>query len=137
MMRYAAIGPAAIGYCTEGPSLRFTCALSGALQTYTLNKSNKDTSSLIHLQPEEATLVESGREKVVPVSGLRVGDTIAVLASERIPADGIIIKGSTAIDESAITGESVPISKANQADVFAGTVALDGSISIKITKPAN
>ena len=65
------------------------------------------------------------------------GDTIAVLASERIPADGIIIKGSTAIDESAITGETIPISKTNKADVFAGTVALDGSISIEITKPAD
>lgn len=137
LMIFAAIGSAAIGYWTEGAILIFIFALSGALETYTLNKSNKEISSLMHLQPEEATLVENGREKVVPVSGLRVGDTIAVLASERIPADGIIIKGSTAIDESAITGESIPISKTNKADVFAGTVALDGSISIEITKPAD
>jgi len=137
LMIFAAIGSAAIGYWTEGAILIFIFALSGALETYTLNKSNKEISSLMHLQPEEATLVENGREKVVPVAELQVGDMIAVLASERIPADGIIIKGSTSIDESAITGESVPISKANKADVFAGTVALDGSISIEITKPAN
>src|SRR5690625_3503489 len=137
LMIFAAIGSAAIGYWTEGANLIFICSLSGALETYTLYKSNKAIASLMHLQPEEATLVENGREKVVPVAELQVGDMIAVLASERIPADGIIIKGSTAIDESAITGETIPISKTNKADVFAGTVALDGSITIEITKPAD
>src|SRR5699024_9974350 len=131
------IGSAAIGYWTEGAILIFIFALSGALETYTLNKSNKEISSLMNLQPEEAVLVKNGVEKIVPVSDLKVGDTIFVRASERIPADGIITKGATSIDESAITGESVPVNKANKQDVFAGTVALDGSISIEITKPAH
>src|SRR5690625_4466626 len=69
LMIFAAIGSAAIGYWTEGAILIFIFALSGTLETYTLNKSNKEISSLMHLQPEEATLVENGREKVVPVSG--------------------------------------------------------------------
>ncbi|HLR67494.1 MAG TPA: heavy metal translocating P-type ATPase [Virgibacillus sp.] len=137
LMIFAAIGSAAIGYWTEGAILIFIFALSGALETYTLNKSNKEISSLMNLQPEEAVLVENGVEKIVPVSDLKVGDTIFVRASERIPADGIITKGATSIDESAITGESVPVNKANKQDVFAGTVALDGSISIEITKPAH
>lgn len=137
LMIFAAIGSAAIGYWTEGAILIFIFALSGALETYTLNKSNKEISSLMKLQPEEAVLIKNGNEQVVPVSKLVVGDTIFVRASERIPADGIILKGTTSIDESAITGESIPVSKANKQDVFAGTVALDGSISVEITKPAN
>ncbi|WP_077324545.1 heavy metal translocating P-type ATPase [Virgibacillus siamensis] len=137
LMVFAAIGSAAIGYWTEGAILIFIFALSGALETYTMNKSNKEISALMNLQPEQALLISDGQEKVVPVSKLKVEDIVAVRAGERIPADGMITKGSTAIDESAITGESIPVSKQNSEEVFAGTVALDGSISIKITKPAS
>src|SRR5690625_2177473 len=111
LMILAAIGSAIIGYWTEGAILIFIFALAGALETYTLNRSNREISSLMELQPEEALLLKDGEQKVVPVSELAVGDIIFVRASDRIPADGLIVKGSTAIDESAITGESVPISK--------------------------
>lgn len=137
LMVLAAIGSAAIGYWTEGAILIFIFALSGALETYTLNKSNREISSLMALQPEEALLIRNGYEETVPISRLAINDTILVRAGERIPADGIIFKGSTAIDESAITGESIPLSKNRNSEVYAGTVAIDGSISIKITKPAN
>ncbi|WP_174615946.1 heavy metal translocating P-type ATPase [Virgibacillus ihumii] len=137
LMIFAAIGSAAIGYWTEGAILIFIFALSGALETYTMNKSNKEISALMNLQPEQALLISNGKEKIVPVSELEVGDIISVRAGERIPADGTIMKGTTAVDESAITGESIPVSKINSEDVYAGTVALDGSISVNITKPAN
>ncbi|TFJ91692.1 heavy metal translocating P-type ATPase [Lentibacillus salicampi] len=137
LMVFAAIGSASIGYWTEGAILIFIFALSGALETYTMQKSNKEISSLMDLQPERALRISNGHEKVVPVSELQLEDIILVRAGERVPADGVIIKGTTAIDESAITGESVPVTKLNSHDVFAGTVALDGSISVKITKPAN
>lgn len=137
LMILAAIGSAAIGYWTEGAILIFIFALAGALETYTLNRSNKEISSLMRLQPEEALLITDGTEKTVSISTLAIGDTILVRASERIPADGKIIKGTTAIDESAITGESMPVNKVINEEVFAGTVALDGTISIEITKPAH
>lgn len=137
LMVFAAIGSAAIGFWTEGAILIFIFALSGALETYTMNKSNKEISALMNLQPEQALLISNGQEKVVPVSELGLGDVISVKAGERIPADGTIMKGTTAIDESAITGESIPVSKFNSKEVYAGTVALDGSISVKITKPSS
>ena len=137
LMIFAAIGSAAIGYWTEGAILIFIFALAGALETYTLNKSNQEISSLMKLQPEEALLINNGIEKIVPVAQLSIGDIIFVRASERIPADGKITRGTTAIDESAITGESIPVNKIINQDVFAGTVALDGSISVEITKPAD
>ncbi|GAA0429024.1 cadmium-translocating P-type ATPase [Agaribacter marinus] len=137
LMILAAIGSAAIGYWTEGAVLIFIFALSGALETYTMNKSHKEIASLMELQPEEALLIKDDRREVVPVSSLHVDDLIYVRAGERIPVDGTIVQGNTSIDESAITGESIPVYKANNADVFAGTIALDGSISIQVTKPAN
>ncbi|AIF42516.1 heavy metal translocating P-type ATPase [Virgibacillus sp. SK37] len=137
LMIFAAIGSAIIGYWTEGAILIFIFALSGALETYTLNKSNKEISSLMNLQPEEAVIIKNGVEKKVPVRTLQVKDTVIIRAGERIPADGKISKGTTSIDESAITGESLPAEKTQDADVYAGTVALNGTITIEITKPAN
>ncbi len=137
LMVLAAIGSSAIGYWTEGAILIFIFALSGALETYTMNRSNREIAALMDLQPEEATRIIEGKKEVVPVSSLHIDDVIYVRAGERIPADGSIIQGSTAIDESAITGESIPVTKGDSNEVFAGTVALDGSISIQITKPAN
>ncbi|MBV7506367.1 cadmium-translocating P-type ATPase [Bacillus sp. sid0103] len=137
LMIFAAIGSAIIGYWTEGAILIFIFAVSGALETYTMNKSHKEISSLMKLQPEEALLIANGCEKKVPVSLLRVGDLILIKPGERIPSDGIITKGQTNIDEAAITGESMPVSKGNNEDVFAGTVNLSGSITVQVTKASH
>ncbi|PKG23037.1 heavy metal translocating P-type ATPase [Niallia nealsonii] len=138
LMVFAAIGSAIIGYWTEGAILIFIFAVSGALETYTMNKSHKEISSLMSLQPEEAVkLLPNGREKVVPVASLVISDMILIKPGERIPADGKIITGDTAIDEAAITGESVPVAKGINDDVFAGTVNINGSITVEITKNTN
>ncbi|MFC0522118.1 heavy metal translocating P-type ATPase [Pontibacillus salicampi] len=137
LMIFAAIGSAAIGYWTEGAILIFIFAMSGALETYTMNKSQREISSLMDLQPEEALRIHNGTEEVVHVSELAINDTIFVKAGERVPSDGEIIKGATSMDEAAITGESVPVSKEIGAEVFAGTVNINGSITVKITKPAH
>src|SRR4051812_15363825 len=137
LMILAAIGSAIIGYWTEGAILIFIFALSGALETYTMNKSHREISSLMELQPEEALRVLNGTEERINVSELSIGDMILIKPGERVPADGKIVKGLTTIDEAAITGESIPVSKGSQDDVFAGTVNLNGSITVEITKPTN
>ncbi|WP_197025039.1 heavy metal translocating P-type ATPase [Paucisalibacillus sp. EB02] len=137
LMIFSAIGSAIIGYWTEGAILIFIFALSGALETYTMNKSKNEISSLLKLQPEDATRISNGTEEVVSVNKLIIGDLILVRAGERIPADGTITKGSTTIDESAITGESIPATKNIEDEVLAGTVSLDGTITVKITKAAH
>lgn len=112
LMILAAIGSATIGYWTEGAILIFIFALSGALETYAMNKSHKEISSLMELQPEEAWLVRGGFEPIkVSVKELKVNDHILVKPGERIPADGTIFKGVSTVDEAAITGESMPVSK--------------------------
>ncbi|WAA13852.1 heavy metal translocating P-type ATPase [Fervidibacillus halotolerans] len=137
LMFLAAIGSAIIGYWTEGAILIFIFAVSGALETYTMSKSRKEISALMELQPEEACLLKDGKEIIVPVKQLQVGDYILVRPGERIPADGKIVKGLTNIDESAITGESIPVSKGIGEEVFAGTVNGKGSIKVEITKPSS
>ncbi|MCA0984132.1 cadmium-translocating P-type ATPase [Halobacillus yeomjeoni] len=134
LMILAALGSASIGYWMEGAILIFIFALSGALETYTMNKSQKEISSLMKLQPEEALKIMDDGYEVTRVTSLKVGDRILIKPGERIPADGRISKGSTTIDESAITGESIPASKSLKQDVFAGTVNLDGSIVVSVTK---
>ncbi|KAB2336099.1 cadmium-translocating P-type ATPase [Cytobacillus depressus] len=135
LMIFAAIGSAIIGYWTEGAILIFIFAVSGALETYTMNKSHKEISALMEIQPEEALLINGGIEEKVHVSQLVIGDLILVKPGERVPSDGKIIKGQSTIDESAITGESIPVTKGNNDAIFAGTVNLNGSLTVEITKP--
>lgn len=136
LMILAAVGSMIIGYWTEGAILIFIFSLSGALETYAMNRSHREISSLMSLQPEEAWLVRGNFEPMkVPVSSLQVGDHLLVKPGERIPVDGKIIKGSSSIDESAITGESIPVSKNVGDEVFAGTINLNGTITINMTKP--
>ncbi|WP_226645408.1 heavy metal translocating P-type ATPase [Mesobacillus subterraneus] len=134
LMIFAAIGSAIIGYWTEGAILIFIFAMSGALETYTMNKSHKEISSLMELQPEEALRIADGIEEKVHVSELEIGDMILVKPGERIPSDGKVARGQSTIDQAAITGESIPVSKDSGDDVFAGTVNLTGSLTVEITK---
>lgn len=136
LMILAAIGSSVIGYWAEGAILIFIFALSGALETYTMNKSHREISALMKLQPEEAWLMDtSGQSKRVLVKDLHVGDILYVKPGERIPVDGIVITGHSNVDEAAISGESVPVSKQIGSKLFAGTVNMNSSLSIKMTKP--
>jgi len=138
LMVIAAVGAAAIGYWEEGAMLIAIFAVSGALETYTFNKSHKEISALMDLQPEEALLITDNREGVVvAVADLKIGDVILIKPGDRVPADGKISVGVTNLDEAAITGESIPIEKSLGDDVFAGTVNMRSSIEVEITKPSS
>lgn len=76
-----------------------------------MNKSSRDLTSLMKLEPEEATLLADGREKRVPAAELKIGDMIVIKPGERVAADGIIESGVTSLDESALTGEAMPAEK--------------------------
>lgn len=137
LMILAAVGSAIIGYWTEGAILIFIFGLSGALETYTMNKNHKEISALMSLQPEEAIRLEDGKEELVPVSMLVVGDILLVKPGERVPTDAVIAEGTSAIDEAAITGESIPVTRGVGDEVFAGTVNLRGTLKIRMTKASD
>ncbi|MGD6780013.1 heavy metal translocating P-type ATPase [Sutcliffiella horikoshii] len=134
LMIIAAIGAAIIGYWMEGAILIFIFALSGALETYTMNRSQKEISALMDIQPEEALRIKDDREERVHISELAIGDHVLVKPGERIPTDGNIISGESAIDEAAITGESIPLEKKQGDGVYAGTMNVNGSIVVEVTK---
>ncbi|WP_082415789.1 heavy metal translocating P-type ATPase [Numidum massiliense] len=134
LMVFAAIGSALIGYWAEGAMLIFIFAVSGALETYAMNRSHSEVSKLMALQPEEARLYENGVERKVPVSELRIGQTIIVKPGDLVPVDGTVTDGSTAIDQAAITGESVPVEKKTGDEVLAGTLNVNGGIYVRVDK---
>ncbi|OZS76820.1 heavy metal translocating P-type ATPase [Tetzosporium hominis] len=135
LMILAAIGSSIIGYWAEGAVLIFIFALSGALETYTMNKSKKEIAALVNMQPDEAwKLDEHNQAQLVSVDSLKVGDRLRIKPGEKIPADAVIIEGSSSIDESAISGEPIPVLKQLNDAIFAGTVNGSGALVVKVTK---
>ncbi|GIO34242.1 MULTISPECIES: heavy metal translocating P-type ATPase [Paenibacillus] len=137
LMVAAALGAASIGYWNEGAMLIFIFALSGALESYTMERSRKDISSLMALKPEMALRVENGGMALVSIDELKVKDLILVKPGELIPSDGVIQNGRSAVNQSSITGESVPVDKAEGDEVFAGTLNGEGVLYIEVTQTSD
>ncbi len=137
LMIVAAIGAAGIGYWTEGAALIFIFSLSGALESYTLERSHRDISALMDLSPETARLQQNGEEVIVAVSELQKGHHLLVKPGDRIPADGLVLSGLSAVNQAAITGESIPVDKAPGDKVYAGTLNGQGAIVIEVTQTSD
>lgn len=134
LMIVAAIGAACIGYWAEGAVLIFIFSLSGALESYTMARSHRDISSLMELKPETAVLYTEGQETVVPIEQLSVGDMVIVKPGERIPSDGVVKGGASAVNQASITGESVPVDKVAGDGVYAGTLNGQGILFVEVTQ---
>lgn len=138
LMLAVAAGAVAIGAWGEGALLLFLFSLSGALEHYAMHRTHREISALTKSAPKKARVIRSdGSTEERAVSGLRIGDLIAVRPDEAFPADGVIATGETAADESNLTGESKPVSKAVGDEVFGGTLNLWGSIRVEVTRPAS
>jgi len=134
LMIVAAIGAASIDYWAEGATLLFLFSLSNTLQAYAMERSRNAIRALMKLRPNEALLrAADGTEKIVPIEALQIGDIILVKPGERIAMDGRIVRGSSAIDQSAITGEAMPVERAPGDDVFAGSVNGQGALEVQVT----
>ncbi|APO47728.1 ATPase [Paenibacillus xylanexedens] len=136
LMIAASLGAAAIGYWNEGAMLIFIFALSGALESYATERSHKDISSLLALKPETALRIEDGQMNLVAIDDLEPGDLLLVKPGELIPADGVLYRGSSFINQSSITGESLPVDKVAGDEVYAGTVNGEGALYVEVTKSA-
>ena len=136
LMVLAALGAAALGEWQEGALLLFLFSLSNVLQDYAIGRSRGAIKSLFALYPEVATIKRGGAAAQVPISEIQVGDTVLIEPGARIPVDGLVIAGASAVDESPITGESLPVDKAAGAKVFAGTLNKEGSLDVSATRAA-
>ena len=90
--------------------------------------------ALIGMQPREASVLRGGAEERIPASGVVPGDRVLVRPGERIPVDGVVVEGEAAVDESMLTGESLPVEKAPGAVVYGGTLSASGSVTLEATK---
>ncbi|MDQ0160334.1 heavy metal translocating P-type ATPase [Alkalibacillus salilacus] len=136
LMIIAALGAASIGHWHEGAILIFIFSVSGAMETYANQKSERNLSSLVEMAPGEANrLNDDDSVTVVALDELNIGDRVLVKDGERVPVDGVILSGQTSVDESPITGESMPADKAAGDDVYNGTMNGTGSVVVEMTKP--
>ncbi|MBM4009509.1 MAG: heavy metal translocating P-type ATPase, partial [Planctomycetes bacterium] len=137
LMLVAAIGAGIINQWTEGAVLLFLFSLSHGLENLASERARHAIRALGTLTPTTARVVRGGLESDMPVESLRVGDVVRVKPAERVAVDGEVLEGETAVDQSPITGESVPVSKSPGALVFAGTLNGDGVITVRTTKLAS
>ncbi|WP_255763952.1 HAD-IC family P-type ATPase [Jeotgalibaca sp. MA1X17-3] len=135
LMVLAALGASIIGYWLEGALLIFIFSLSGSMEEYATNKSTEAISSLLNVVPTIAKRYKiNGDLETVSVKDLSIGDKVLVSKGESIPIDGEILSGRALINESAITGESVPSEKIVGDDVFGSTINLFEPLVIEVTK---
>lgn len=133
LMAAATVGAMILGAWFEAAFLAFLFAAAESLEEYTYARTRTAIRSLLDLAPETATRLEDGREETVPAEELEVGDVFLVRPGERIPTDGEILEGASSLDESAVTGESVPVEKGEGGKVFAGTINTTGVLEVRAT----
>ncbi|MBI1302621.1 MAG: heavy metal translocating P-type ATPase [Phycisphaera sp.] len=138
LMVVAAIGAALVGEFAEGALLLFLFSLGHGLESLALDRARSAVSALAGLAPKRARVRGAdGVEREVPAEEVAIGDLVVVWPGERIPADGAIAEGRSAIDESPITGESMPVDKEQGASVFAGSLNGDGALVVRVTSLAS
>ncbi|QDL08809.1 heavy metal translocating P-type ATPase [Brasilonema octagenarum UFV-E1] len=142
LMIVAALGAAILGLwkreyhlILDGGILILIFAISGALEGYAMQRTERSIRSLMSLTQDTARVLRSGREEIISISQLKVGDEIVVKPGELIPTDAMIVSGLSTVNQAAITGESVPIEKTVGEEVFAGTLNGYGALKLKVHQP--
>lgn len=134
LMCVAVIGALLIGEWSEGATVAFLFSVSEALESYSMDRARKSIRKLMSLAPDAAVVIRDGVESTLPVKEIVIGDLLVVRPGEKIAMDGKIIDGFSSVDQSPITGESVPVDRGPGDEVFAGTINKHGSLQIKVTK---
>ncbi len=137
LMTIAAVGAVAIGQWDEGASVLILFSVGTMLQAMTIERTRRALAGLLALTPAEATVIHDDHEHRVAVAQVAVGDLVRVRPGERLPVDGIVSAGISAVDQAPITGESVPVEVEAESHVFAGSINGDGTLEVRTTKPAN
>ncbi|MGY5804292.1 heavy metal translocating P-type ATPase [Rhizobium sp. LEGMi12c] len=137
LMTIAAIGAVIIGASEEAAAVVFLFLIGELLEGVAAGKARASIQSLTDLVPKTALLEENGKTREVQAESLAVGAIILVRPGDRIPADGVILSGESAIDEAPVTGESTPVRKGADAAVFAGTVNSDAALRVRVTAAAS
>jgi Zn2+/Cd2+-exporting ATPase len=141
LMTIAAVGAVALGDWAEAATILLLFSIASALESHSMERTRRAIRELMRLAPEKARLrgeigtPTAGEERVVPVSDVAVGDVLVIRPGDRIPLDGEVVAGGSAVNQAAITGESVPVEKGLGDEVYAGTFNEHGSLEVRVTRP--
>ncbi|MBE6571013.1 MAG: cation-translocating P-type ATPase [Ruminococcaceae bacterium] len=134
LISVAMIAAIAIGDLFAAGEVAFIMAIGEILENLTTDRAKRGLKKLISLAPTTGRKLVDGKEEVVNAKDIRKGDLLRILPGEKIPVDGVIISGESSVDQSVVTGESLPVDKAVGDELFCGTVNLFGSVDIRATK---
>ena len=135
LMVLAAIGAASIGQVFDGALLIVIFATSGALEDVATKRTQDSVNGLLELSPQEAVVLDaSGTERTVAAREVQIGDVVVVRPGERVSADGLVVEGTSEVDQSTITGEPLPAVKTVGDEAFAGTVNGSGALRVRATR---
>jgi Cd2+/Zn2+-exporting ATPase len=134
LMTIAAVSAFLIGHAEEGASVIFLFFIAEFLEDYSVQRAHNSVNTLLKLAPEEALVRRNGSEVRTHVHDVSIGEHVLVKPGEKVPLDGVVTAGSSAVNESPLTGESVPIAKIIGSKVYAGTINLDGFTEVEVTK---
>jgi Cd2+/Zn2+-exporting ATPase len=133
LMLVAAVAALALGEAGEGALLVFLYSISEALEGYTEQKTRSAIRALMDLTPEMARRLVDGREEEIPAEDLQIDDVFTVRPGESIVTDGVVVAGSSSVNQAPVTGESVPVAKSVEDEVFAGTINGSGALQVRAT----
>ena len=137
LMTVAVIGAMIIGEWFEAATVSFLFALSLTLESWSVGRARRAIAALLDLAPPTAHVLRvDASETTIAVAEVRPGSRLVVRAGERIPLDGRVVEGNSAVNQAPITGESVPVEKQSGAEVFAGTINGDGTLIVRATRMA-
>ena len=133
-MTIALLAALAIGQFFTAIVIAFFVLFAELLEGYTVGVGRKAIEKLIDALPRQVTVRRDGKEQPLSADALSAGETIVIRPGERIPVDGVVLKGSSFVDQSSITGESLPVEKVEQANVFAGTINKNGVLEVRVQR---
>ena len=136
LMGTAILAATGIGYFVEAATLAVLFSVAELLEDYAMDRARDSLRELMELSPDEATVRREGAEATVPTDDVAVGETVIVRPGEKVPLDGTVTEGESAVDESPITGESVPVDKAVGDEAYAGAINEEGYLEIEVTSTA-
>ena len=134
LMLLAAAGAIALGDWAEAAAVVGLFAVAQMLEAYTLDRARQAVRALLDLAPAEVTLRTSAGERRLPVDHVAAGDVIVVRPGDKFPLDGLVVEGTSAVNQAPITGESLPVDKAAGDEVFAGSINGRGALDIRVTR---
>ena len=134
LMTAASIGAFLIGQPGEGALVLFLFSIAEFLEDHASDRAKRSLHNLLKLAPQTATVKRDGKEQKAHVHDIAIGETVVVRPGEKIPLDGVVIKGSSDVNQASITGESIPVYKEVDSKVYGGTLNHDGYLEIKVSK---